>query len=116
MTYKTVKDYFERKPNASYLFFACMIFLFRVFLNWYGNDAQLVTLLDVIWTLMMTAGFVAGDRSLPHSYLSLQKPYSICLEVLKQPTFLPKMSLQKKTLLSVPEAYVRIRRQPTFLL
>ena len=55
MTYKTVKDYFERKPNASYLFFACMIFLFRVFLNWYGNDAQLVTLLDVIWTLMMTA-------------------------------------------------------------
>ena len=62
MTYKTVKDYFERKPNASYLFFACMIFLFRVFLNWYGNDAQLVTLLDVIWTLMMTAGFVAGDR------------------------------------------------------
>ena len=57
MTYKTVKDYFERKPNASYLFFACMIFLFRVFLNWYGNDAQLVTLLDVIWTLMMTAGF-----------------------------------------------------------
>ena len=62
MTYKTVKDYFERKPNASYLFFACMIFLFRVFLNWYGNDVQLVTLLDVIWTLMMTAGFVAGDR------------------------------------------------------
>lgn len=62
MTYKTVKDYFERKPNASYLFFACMIFLFRVFLNWYGNDAQLVTLLDVIWTFMMTAGFVVGDR------------------------------------------------------
>ena len=62
MTYKTVKDYFERKPNASYLFFACMILLFRVFLNWYGNDAQLVTLLDVIWTLMMTAGFVVGDR------------------------------------------------------
>ena len=62
MIYKTIKDYFERKPNASYLFFACMIFLFRVFLNWYGNDAQLVTLLDVIWTLMMTAGFVVGER------------------------------------------------------
>ena len=59
---KRIKDYFERKPNASYLFFACMIFLFRVFLNWYGNDAQLVTLLDVIWTLMLTAGFVTGDR------------------------------------------------------
>ena len=59
---KRIKDYFERKPNASYLFFACMIFLFRVFLNWYGNDAQLVTLMDVIWTLMLTAGFVTGDR------------------------------------------------------
>ncbi|ADV45093.1 hypothetical protein [Bacteroides helcogenes] len=62
MTYKTVRDYFERKPNASYLFFACVIFLFRVFLNWYGNDVQLVTLLDVICVLMLTAGFVAGDR------------------------------------------------------
>ena len=62
MTYKTVKDYFERKPNASYLFFACMICLFRVFLNWYANELQLVTLMDVIWTLMLTAGFVTGDR------------------------------------------------------
>ena len=62
MTYKTVKDYFERKPNASYMFFACMIFLFRVFLNWYGNDVQLVTLLDVIWALVLTAGFVVGER------------------------------------------------------
>ena len=62
MTYKTVKDYFERKPNASYLFFACMIFLFRVFLNWNANELQLVTLMDVIWTLMLTAGFVTGDR------------------------------------------------------
>ena len=59
---KRIKDYFERKPNVSYLFFACMIFLYRVYLNWNGNDVQLVTLLDVIWTLMMTAGFVAGDR------------------------------------------------------
>ena len=25
---KRIKDYFERKPNASYLFFACMIFCF----------------------------------------------------------------------------------------
>ena len=58
----TKKDYFERKPNASYLFFACMIFLFRVFLNWYANELQLVTLMDVIWTLMLTAGFVTGDR------------------------------------------------------
>ncbi len=62
MTYKTVKDYFARKPNASYLFFACVIFMFRVFLHWYGSDAQLVNLLDVIWTLMLTAGFVFGDR------------------------------------------------------
>lgn len=61
MTYKTVKDYL-RETQCKLLVFACMIFLFRVFLNWYGNDAQLVTLLDVIWTLMMTAGFVAGDR------------------------------------------------------
>lgn len=59
---KRIKDYFERKPNASYLFFACMIFLFRVFLNWYANELQLVTLMDVIWTLMLTAGFVTGDR------------------------------------------------------
>ena len=59
---KRIKDYFERKPNVSYLFFACMIFLFRVFLNWYANELQLVTLMDVIWTLMMTAGFVTGDR------------------------------------------------------
>ena len=43
-------------------FFACMIFLFRVFLNWYANELQLVTLMDVIWTLMLTAGFVTGDR------------------------------------------------------
>ena len=50
---KRIKDYFERKPNASYLFFACMIFLFRVFLNWYANELQLVTLMDVIWTLML---------------------------------------------------------------
>ena len=57
-----IKDYFERKPNVSYLFFACMIFLFRVFLNWYANELQLVTLMDVIWTLMLTAGFVTGDR------------------------------------------------------
>lgn len=28
MIYKTIKDYFERKPNASYLLFACMIFCF----------------------------------------------------------------------------------------
>ena len=40
---KRIKDYFERKPNASYLFFACMIFLFRVFLNWYANELQLVS-------------------------------------------------------------------------
>ena len=59
---KRIKDYFERKPNASYLFFACMIFLFRVFWNWYANELQLVTLMDVIWTLMLTAGFVTGDR------------------------------------------------------
>ncbi len=59
---KRIKDYFERKPNVSYLFFACMIFLFRVFLNWYANELQLVTLMDVIWTLMLTAGFVTGDR------------------------------------------------------
>ena len=36
--------------------------MFRVFLHWYGSDAQLVNLLDVIWTLMLTAGFVFGDR------------------------------------------------------
>ncbi len=59
---KRIKDYFERKPNVSSLFFACMIFLFRVFLNWYANELQLVTLMDVIWTLMLTAGFVTGDR------------------------------------------------------
>ena len=59
---KRIKDYFERKPNVSYLFFACMIFLFRVLLNWYANELQLVTLMDVIWTLMLTAGFVTGDR------------------------------------------------------
>ena len=59
---KRIKDYFERKPNVSYLFFACMISLFRVFLNWYANELQLVTLMDVIWTLMLTAGFVTGDR------------------------------------------------------
>lgn len=59
---KRIKDYFERKPNVSYLFFACMIFLFRVFLNWHANELQLVTLMDVIWTLMLTAGFVTGDR------------------------------------------------------
>ncbi len=59
---KRIKDYFERKPNVSYLFFTCMIFLFRVFLNWYANELQLVTLMDVIWTLMLTAGFVTGDR------------------------------------------------------
>lgn len=59
---KRIKDYFERKPNVSYLFFACMIFLFCVFLNWYANELQLVTLMDVIWTLMLTAGFVTGDR------------------------------------------------------
>ena len=51
---KRIKDYFERKPNVSYLFFA--------FLNWYANELQLVTLMDVIWTLMLTAGFVTGDR------------------------------------------------------
>ena len=59
---KRIKDYFERKPNVSYLFFACMIFVFRVFLNWYAHELQLVTLMDVIWTLMLTAGFVTGDR------------------------------------------------------
>ena len=59
---KRIKDYFERKPNASYLFFACMIFLFRVFLNWYANELQLVTLRDVIWALVLTAGFVVGER------------------------------------------------------
>ena len=59
---KRIKDYFERKPNVSYLFFACMIFLFGVFLNWDANELQLVTLMDVIWTLMLTAGFVTGDR------------------------------------------------------
>lgn len=62
MTYQTVKIFFERKPNVSYLFFACVIFLFRVFLHWYGNDVQLVNLLDVIWTLVLTAGFVVGDH------------------------------------------------------
>lgn len=58
---KRIKDYFERKPNASYLFLLDDI-LFRVFLNWYANELQLVTLMDVIWTLMLTAGFVTGDR------------------------------------------------------
>ena len=59
---KRIKDYFERKPNVSYLFFFFFLFLFRVFLNWYANELQLVTLMDVIWTLMLTAGFVTGDR------------------------------------------------------
>lgn len=59
---KRIKDYSKENPNVSYLFFACMIFLFRVFLNWYANELQLVTLMDVIWTLMLTAGFVTGDR------------------------------------------------------
>ena len=36
---KRIKDYFERKPNVSYLFFACMIFLFRV-LDVYKRQGQ----------------------------------------------------------------------------
>lgn len=62
MTYKTVNDYFEKNPHASYLLFACGIFLFRVFLHWYGNNAQFFHFSDVIWTLMLTAGFMIGDR------------------------------------------------------
>ena len=42
--------------------FLLALFLFRVFLNWYANELQLVTLMDVIWTLVLTAGFVTGDR------------------------------------------------------
>lgn len=30
---KRIKDYFERKPNVSYLFFACMIFFVSCFLE-----------------------------------------------------------------------------------
>ena len=62
MIYKTVENYFENHPNASYLFFACMIFLLRVFLHWYGKNEQLFRLSDVTWTLILTAGFMAGDR------------------------------------------------------
>lgn len=36
--------------------------LFRVFLNWCENKLQLVTLRDVIWALVLTAGFVVGER------------------------------------------------------
>lgn len=62
MIYKTVNNYFEKHPNVSYLFFACVIFSLRVFLHRHGDDAQLFHLSDVTWTLILTAGFMAGDR------------------------------------------------------
>lgn len=31
-------------------------------MNWCENKLQLVTLRDVIWALVLTAGFVVGER------------------------------------------------------
>ncbi len=57
-----MKNFFERHPGASFLFVACMILLFRIFLHWYHNKGQLVEVWDVICVLLLTAGFVAGSR------------------------------------------------------
>ena len=57
-----MKRHFEKHPGASYLFFACIILLFRIFLHWYGNGTPLIGLRDVGWVLIFTAGFVVSDR------------------------------------------------------
>lgn len=57
-----MRKYFENHPGASYVFFACIILLFRIFLHWYGNEEPLVGWVDVLCALILTAGFMAGDR------------------------------------------------------
>lgn len=57
-----MRNFFEKHPGASYLSFVCMILLFRIFLHWYHNEAQLVEVWDVICVLLLTAGFMAGNR------------------------------------------------------
>lgn len=59
-----MRKFFEEHSGASYLFFACIILLFRIFLHWYwyGNETPLVGWVDVLCVLILTAGFMAGDR------------------------------------------------------
>lgn len=56
-----MKKFFEEHSGASYLFFACIILLFRIFLHWYGNETPLVGWVDVLCALILTTGFMAGD-------------------------------------------------------
>lgn len=59
---KDMMKCFENHPVASYLFLACIILLFRIFLHGYGNETPLVGWVDVLCALILTAGFMAGDR------------------------------------------------------
>lgn len=56
-----MRKFFEEHSGASYLFFACIILLFRIFLHW-CNETPLVGWVDVLCALILTAGFMAGDR------------------------------------------------------
>ena len=59
--FKKISFYFEENPKMSYICFACIVLLFRVLMRWWGGELSLEGY-DLLWMLMLTAGFVAGDK------------------------------------------------------
>lgn len=59
--FKKISLYFEENPKVSYICFACLMLLFRVLMRWWGGELSLEGY-DLLGTLMLTAGFVMGDK------------------------------------------------------
>ncbi|MDO5421498.1 MAG: hypothetical protein Q4F50_15755 [Bacteroides sp.] len=59
--FKKTSLYFEENPKASYISFACVVLLFRVLMRWWGGELCLEGY-DILWMLILTTGFVAGDK------------------------------------------------------
>ena len=57
------KSFFERRPYVSYALYAGLLFAFNLFLRWWSGELDADEyLMSVINTLILTAGFVWGDR------------------------------------------------------
>ena len=57
------KSFFERRPYVCYALYAGLLFAFNLFLRWWSGELDADEyLMSAINTLILTAGFVWGDR------------------------------------------------------
>lgn len=57
------KSFFERHPYVCYALYAGLLFAFNLFLRWWSGELDADEyLMSAINTLILTAGFVWGDR------------------------------------------------------